>query len=198
MKKVLVSVWVAALCFSVMGFVWLEKNAPTEEEKVTWYTFQQAVELSKKKPKKIFIDIYTGWCGWCKVMDANTFTHPIIAKDLNKYYYPVKMDAEMKDSILFGGHLFVNPDPARRNSVHQLAAALLDNKMSYPTTVYLDEGFNMLSPVPGYMKPQDIEPILVFYGENHHKTTKWEDFQKSFRGEVDVEVAPVTPPLKPH
>ncbi len=53
---------------------------------VKWYSFEQAVKLNKQNPKKIFIDVYTDWCGWCKRMDKVTFSNPVIAKYLNKYY----------------------------------------------------------------------------------------------------------------
>ena len=39
------------------------------ENTLTWISFEQAVELQKKEPRKILIDVYTDWCGWCKKMD---------------------------------------------------------------------------------------------------------------------------------
>ena len=50
------------------------------EGPVNWMSFEEAVEKSKKEKRKIFIDVYTDWCGWCKVMDKNTFSQPVIAK----------------------------------------------------------------------------------------------------------------------
>ena len=72
-------------------------------EKVKWYTFEEAVDLSKNNPKKLFIDVYTDWCGWCKRMDQNTFTHPVIAKYLNENFYAVKFNAESTKPIDFTG-----------------------------------------------------------------------------------------------
>ncbi|HPF92880.1 MAG TPA: hypothetical protein PLV65_03030, partial [Tenuifilaceae bacterium] len=69
-------------------------------------------------------------------------------------------------------------------SPHELAAALLQGKMSYPSVAYLDENNQLLTSVPGYVTPAQIEPILVFFGEDHYKTTNWEDFQKTFIGKV--------------
>ena len=39
--------------------------------KTKWYTLSEALELQKKSPRKILIDIYTDWCGWCKKMEAS-------------------------------------------------------------------------------------------------------------------------------
>ena len=70
-------------------------------QKVKWYSFEEAVELNKTKPKKILVDVYTDWCGWCKKMDQNTFSHPVIAEYINKNFYAVKFDAESKEAIKF-------------------------------------------------------------------------------------------------
>ena len=159
-----------------------DKNAP----KIKWLTFTQAVEANNKEPRKFFIDVYTKWCGWCKVMDAKSFAHPVIVEYVNKKYYAVKLDAEMSDTVLFRGYTFVNPNPGVNRSAHQLAAALLNNQFGYPTTVYLDEKVDMLtgSPIPGFQPPKSLEIILKFYGENHYQKTSFEEFKKTFVGEV--------------
>ena len=158
---------------------------------INWHTFQEAVELNKKEKKKIFIDVFTDWCGWCKVMDKNTFTNSIIIKYMNEKFYAVKLNAEMKDTVVFNATTFVNPSPKIPRSTHQLASSLLNNKLSYPTVVFLDENFSMLSPVPGYQKPEQMEILMKYFGSNDYKTTKWEDYQKTFKGEV------VPPPAAP-
>lgn len=68
---------------------------------IKWYSPEEAYELNKTAPKPFFIDVYTDWCGWCKRMDATTFKDPTIAQYLNAYYYPVKFNAEVKDTINF-------------------------------------------------------------------------------------------------
>ena len=73
----------------------------TAEKKIKWLTWEQMVKLNEKNPKKIFIDFYTSWCGWCKVMDKNTFEDTIVAEIMMKDFYCVKFDAERKDTITF-------------------------------------------------------------------------------------------------
>ena len=174
-----------------------KKTAKTVTPELKWISFTEAVELNKKEPKKILIDVYTEWCGWCKVMDKSTYTDTTIINYINKYYYPVKLDAEMKDTVRFRDSVvFVNPNPAQNRSPHQLAQALLNGKMSYPTTVFLDENLNMLGPLPGYYAPQNLEPVLVFYGEERYKTTNWDEFNKTFKGRVVP--APQNQQVQPH
>lgn len=153
---------------------------PVPEGEVKWMTFAEAVEKSKSAKKKIFIDVYTNWCGWCKVMDKNTFNDAKVAAILNENFYPVKFNAEQREDVVFNGttYKFV---PNGNSGYHELAAALLNSKMSYPTVVFLDENFGMIQPLPGYMKPDEFHPIVQFIGEDHYKTIKWPDFQASYK-----------------
>lgn len=129
---------------------------------------KQALSEGKAFPKKIFIDVYTGWCGWCKKMDASTFIDPVIVDYMNNNYYAVKMDGEMKDTIVFNNHTFVNPTPAMNRSTHTLPASLLDYKLSYPTYVILDENLSRIAIYPGYKNAEDLLAILLFFKTNQH------------------------------
>ncbi len=156
-----------------------EKSAGPEE--IHWYTFQQAFDMNKKNPKKIFIDVYTDWCGWCKKMEASTFKDATIVALMNKYYYAVKLNAEMKDTVKMDSVRFVNLNPGVKGATHQLASALLGNKMAYPTLVLLNEKFAMLSqPIPGFKDAESLEPILVFLGEELYTKESWDDFSKNY------------------
>lgn len=147
-----------------------------------WITLEEAQKKVKEKPKKIIIDAYTDWCGWCKKMDAQTFTDPEIRKYLEENYYAVKFDAESKEDIVFNGKTYKNPNPQGNRSTHELAMYLLNNRPSYPTLVFLDENLHPITPVAGYMEPKDLEPILHFIATDKYKTTKWEDFRAGFTG----------------
>ena len=41
------------------------------QNKIKWMSWEEALEKSKKTKRKIFVDIYTDWCGWCKKMDKS-------------------------------------------------------------------------------------------------------------------------------
>lgn len=147
---------------------------------VKWMSFAEAVEKSKTEKRKIFIDVYTDWCGWCKVMDKNTFSEANVAKILNEKFYPVKLDAEQKEDIVFQGTTFKFV-PYGNKGTHQLAMALLNNQLAYPTVVFLDEDFKMIQPLQGYQKTEDFHRIAQFIGENHYKTMKWSDYKNVYK-----------------
>ena len=112
-------------------------------------------------------------------MDKNTFNNPEIAQYLNKNFYPVKFNAEQKEDIEFNSSTFKFV-PSGRRGYHQLAVALLNNKLSYPTVVFLDENFAMIQPLPGYQKPDQFEKVIKFIGGDHFKNTSWKDWQDEF------------------
>ncbi len=151
---------------------------------IKWYSFEKAVELNKKNPKKIFVDVYTDWCGWCKKMDKSTFSHPVIADYMNQYYYPVKLDAETNDTIDFMNKTFYNANPNSRRSSHQLALALLRGRMSYPAYVFMDENNKLITVVNGYMPPGKFEPIINFIAEDAYLKTKWEKYNSNFESKI--------------
>jgi thioredoxin-related protein len=141
------------------------------------------VELAKKEPRKIFIDVYTDWCGWCKIMDANTFNHKVIADYLNTKFYPVKFNAEQKEDIVLGNMTFKYV-PNGKRGYHELAAALLNGQMSYPSVVFLTENVEMITPVPGYIKPKEFDPILKYIGEDYYKTEKFEEWKLTYKSPI--------------
>lgn len=145
---------------------------------VKWYTLEEAQAAMKKKPKKIFVDVYTDWCGWCKVMDRKTFSNPAVAKYLNENFYPVKFNAEGTDNIIFREKVYKFNAGA---GAHQLAIDMLQGQLSYPTTVYLDEKLNMIQPIPGYLEAKQFDAILHFFAGNHYKKMSFEEFSKDYK-----------------
>jgi thioredoxin-related protein len=168
------------LAVVLAGSTSLTTDRAAEESPVKWLTIEQALEQSKTTRKPIFIDVYTTWCGWCKVMDKNTFSDPLVAKMLNEQFYPVKFDGEQKADVVFNGTTYKYVGDGSRG-YHQLAAALLNNQLSYPTVVFLDENFQLLLPLQGYRKAPEFLPIATYIGEGHFKKIAWQEFEKQYK-----------------
>lgn len=159
-------------------------------QKINWVTLDEAVALQKKLPKKIMMDVYTNWCGPCKMLDKNTFQNKDVAEYVNKHYYAVKFNAEGNDEVNYKDKKFSNPNykPAlanRRNSAHELSRYF--QIKAFPTIVFLDEEANLIFPLTGYKTVPQIELYLKMFGKDDHKILdtqeKFNEYYKAFKYE---------------
>lgn len=174
---------------------------------INWITFSEAIEKCKKQPKMIMIDVFTTWCGPCKLLTKQTFGNDTIAKYLNKNFYCVKFDAENRDTLKFsryisdslkdrGGNFvrivkkskeykFVNTYPLdAQRSLHEFAASILAGyQIAYPSIVFLTQDVKRCDVLQGFYPPLQFEPIMKFFGSGSWEKIKWEDYLEVFKSE---------------
>lgn len=163
-------------------------SATLSAQKVNWMTMDEALAAQEKEPKKIIMDVYTTWCGPCKLLDKNTFGDKEVAQFINENFYPVKFNAEGPEEITYQDFTYTNPNyqPARkgRNATHFFADAL--RVQGYPSIVFFEEDGTLIQAVPGYKSPQQIEIYLKMIANDDYKelTTveAWQAYQSSFKG----------------
>lgn len=188
---VIVTLFVAAL--GLWSFTFLSEDAanlstvnemPSEGVQIEWITIEEAAKRHEAEPRYWIIDVYTDWCGWCKRMDASTFKDPHVVTEINKHYYAVKFDAEAKRDITFGDktYKFV---PNGRRGYHELAATILNGKMSYPSIAYMSNEGSLIQTIPGFQTAKDIHPVLQYFGSGSYKTVTWEAYQASYESPFD-------------
>nr|WP_279309181.1 thioredoxin fold domain-containing protein [Psychroserpens sp. SPM9] len=176
MKKIVLILAVALLSSSTVIAQSLEIN---------WMTFEEALAAQKKKPKKIMMDVYTNWCGPCKMLDKNTFRNKDVVEYINKNYYAVKFNGEGNSEVSYKGKNYTNPNykeelKNRRNGAHELTRVL--GIRAYPTIVYFDEKGEKIQPISGYMKPRQIELYLkLFHTDDYKDITTQEQFNAYYK-----------------
>lgn len=180
-------------CLALPFFALAQTNTQTNlsstegDGLIHWMTMEEALAAQKKAPRKIMIDVYTQWCGPCKMLDKNTFHNQQVADYVNANYYAVKFDAESPEPVVYQGETFSNPDfkpenVGRRNGVHQLSRKF--QVSAYPTIVMLDEQANVIAPLRGYKTPGQMELYLKFFKADKHKEIvtqqDWEAYRDAF------------------
>lgn len=154
MRNILVGI----LGLLVLG-VFVNADLLTENDaknaSINWINIEEAQKLGKDEPRKIFVDVYTDWCGWCKKMDRSTFADQSVVDYVNQNYYAVKLNAESSRKIVFNGHEMTEASLARSMRVS-----------GYPTIVFIDEKFESVQPVPGYRNAEQFKKILKEFNGN--------------------------------
>jgi thiol-disulfide isomerase/thioredoxin len=79
--------------------------------KDTTTSWANVLSIASKEKKLIFVDAYTDWCSWCKVMDNETFSDPEVAKFMNDKFVPVKYEMETGFGAAMSAKYRVNAFP---------------------------------------------------------------------------------------
>ncbi len=134
---------------------------------IQWRSFDAGMEQAKASHKKVLVDVYTEWCGWCAKMDTEVYTDPKIKDYLSKNFVIVKMNAEGNGTVHYRGQEY---------SPGQLAAAF--GVKGYPATLFMREGGEPITLLPGYAEPPMFLLILSFIAENQYEKKQFSEYLK--------------------
>lgn len=193
MKRIIV-IAIALACISPAFISWKKTPPPAPAaNEIHWITSIDELQAKmQQNPKKVYFDIYTGWCGWCKKMDASTFSNPALVKYMNANYYAVKLDAERQDVIHFQGKEYKFEPQYKANT---FAVELMKGSMSYPTAVIMMENFQNPQVFAGYLDVNQAETILTYFGDNAYRHQSGEIYKNSYKPRWAQGQAPdMTPP----
>lgn len=168
-----------SLAFLLLAFPGVNRVSNSEPEGIQWMTLEEASRKMGTEKRKIMVDLYTDWCGWCKRMDSTTFADSQLAAYINTHFYPVKFNAEQREDILFRGknYRFVSQG---KGGYHELAAEITGGRLSYPTFVFLDENLQVIQSINGYREKEEFEKILAYFGGNFHRKVPWDRFTSQY------------------
>lgn len=157
--KTALPVVLAVLIIAALGF-----HSGSE---LTWYGFDEGIQKAKDENKLVLMDVYTDWCGWCKVMDEKTYTDPGVVQLLNSKFVLIKLNPEKDGPVMFNGKSY--------NADH-FAQGIGVN--GYPATAFFESNEKMITLVPGYLKADEFLPILEYIGEKRYNDIGFDDFLK--------------------
>lgn len=162
-----------------LAVILLGTGAVSAQEEVKWYSIEEAIQLTSQEPRVLLIDVYTDWCGWCKRMDAITFSNPEVAAAMNRDFYPVKLNAEGKEDIVIGDRTYKFV-ASGRNGYHEMAAIVTNGRLSYPTISYVDPQGKVLQAAPGYKTPDQFRVYLEYYSGETYKQQTFQEFSSQY------------------
>ena len=152
------------------------------QAQVKWHTIEEA-STAKIGEKIYFVDFYTLWCGYCKKMDRETFSDPTVTKILNKYYYPVKFNAEGDNTFIWAGQTY-RPATAGRSRAHEFARGV----NGYPTFVLYSANGTLLQAIPGYYPAAEFVVVLWYFANGDYERYPYERYHRIFDSEIRPEM----------
>ena len=103
-------------------------SSAKKPEGMVWLDFESGYAKAIKENKILLVDVYTDWCGWCKVMDRKTYTNDTVLQYIKAHYVAVKMNPEKDHTYVLGDKTY---------SATELHAWLGYGKtFGYPTTYF--------------------------------------------------------------
>lgn len=126
MKKIILSCLVSLFCLwaQAQGISFAQGN------------WKEVQALAAQENKPIFLDVYTSWCGPCKMMANKVFTQKEAGDYFNAHFINYKIDAEKGEGI----------DIAKKYQVN-----------SYPTCLFLTPDGKLVS---SFVGAKDVKALL--------------------------------------
>jgi thioredoxin-related protein len=165
------------LYISIIILCCSQKPVPANDH-VKWIGLDEAVTNLQKEKRPLLIDLYTDWCGWCKVMDKKTYSDKRVADYVENKFYAVKINAETHDKITWNNKTYSFSSNYRSN---EFAVYLTNGGLEFPTTIFIPADGGAPQAIPGYMTPKDFELLVKYFGDGGYGKIPFEEYQKNFK-----------------
>lgn len=142
-----------------------EAAAAPEGDELAWKSFAAARADAKVSKRKVVVDVWTSWCGWCKKMDRDVYSNADVRAYLEAHFEIAKLDAEASAKQKLDEGEFSGRDIAKSMGVS-----------SYPSTVFFTDAGEMITAVPGYMDAPTFLRVLEYIHGEYYKNQSWNEF----------------------
>jgi len=139
-------------------------------KKLDWLAFDAAAEKASKQNKHLIVDIYTSWCGWCRVMERETYGNAEVASFLTDNFVLAKVNGESSAKVHWKGQEFTERQFARAVGV-----------TGYPATFFMKPNAELLGGVPGYIKAGDFMVYTRYVATRWYEKGKIQDYVDSLQ-----------------
>ncbi len=132
-------------------------------QELKWTSIHDLEDSMDKEVKPILVKIETPWCGYCKLMDKKVYPYKKVRKELSQNYYYVKLNAEENQTITLNDTTYNYKIYGGKRGMQDLARkwAKRNGTIKYPTTVILDESYQVVKFLDGYLPKKNFYYWLI-------------------------------------
>ncbi len=141
---------------------------PSGDDYDFWVTLEDAQSQALDEGKYILMDVYTEWCGFCRRMNKETYADKRVQEALDRYFYPVRINAESSAKVAFLGETYAMSD-----------LALAFGVTSYPTTIFISPNGEPVASQPGFIDASRFHKILSFVGSESYKNQTFQQYSET-------------------
>jgi thioredoxin-related protein len=139
--------------------------AQSENSLPQWHGWEDGVREVQISGKYMLVDVYTDWCGWCKKMDREVYTHPQVQQLLAANFVIIKLNAESTNLITNGTNQYTEQELAKT----------LDVK-GYPTILVYNKQFQLVSRFSGYYESSEFIRYLKYISGKHYTKHTFQEY----------------------
>lgn len=145
-------------------------EAADAPDKLDWLAFDAAATKAEAQKKHMIVDIYTTWCGWCKIMERETYTNPQVVAYLRENFILAKVNGESTAKLKWRG---------RDLTERQFAKAVGVN--GYPSTYFFKPNAELLGGMSGFLMPPDFMIYAQYVATRWYEKGKIQAYADSIR-----------------
>lgn len=138
-------------------------------QNIDWVDLERAQKRAKADDKKVLLFMEAEWCGYCKKMYREVFPKQSVQDSLHKYFYPVRIDVESGEQVVFNGTKISQQNLARRFRV-----------TGTPTLIFLDSGGSVMGTQPGFIRADIFDKLMAFVGSEEFKNMEFKEYLAKF------------------
>jgi thioredoxin-related protein len=135
---------------------------------VNWKTFDKGMKDAATTKKYGFIDVYTDWCGYCKLLESKTLNAPNVLEELQKNFVSIKLNAESEDVVTYKGKKITKRELSAQWGVE-----------GFPTMLFLNSKGDIIGSFASFAEADLMLNLLRYISSGaREKKVSFENFLK--------------------
>lgn len=157
------------LCFLITAGSDYLLSQNVSDRSIEWLELEKAQELARENSGHVFIFTEAEWCSFCKKMKREIFPVEEVQDLLEANYYPVKIDIESDERLVFNGEQMTQRQFSRSMRIS-----------ATPTMIFLNGSGDVMGVQPGYLPERTFKALLEYVVSDRYGRVDFEQYLEEY------------------